>query len=217
MATEARKPPSSPRVTLLVRDRTLRERLVRALREAEVRLDDGPGLRAARMRHGVSETDLVVIVDERLRGRARMIVNRFLDAEDSPSVVLLSDEATHSEQAGLAAEGLTAVLSPAVSTREIGKNVLDLARAAARAAREDETPRFADFVTRTPRMRTLVDLARRVSRSESTVLIGARPAWARSASPGRFTRRGREARARSCPSIPARCRSRSSRASCSGT
>jgi DNA-binding NtrC family response regulator len=153
---------SPPRVTLHVRDDALRARLHRALRDAHVEVTEGgpplPG----------SAADLVVLVGDQADGRVGEVLGELLDGEDAPAVVVLSDAATASEQAGMSAGGVRAVLSPGASTREIRGSVIDLARAAAGMS---AAPRLADFATRSPSMTSLVDLARRVSTTRSTVLI----------------------------------------------
>ena len=170
--------PPKPKVTLAVADAAIRDRLSRALGDAEVEVEHVQGEDAWRRLAG-GGSDVVVVRRSQLASpKARQLLEEMSREQDGPAVVVLGDAADPVERTRLLAAGVETVLPESAPAVEVGEVVEAVAEArAAGAATGPEhrgsgvEPRLADFRTRAPRMRDFLRLVRKVVDSDTSLLI----------------------------------------------
>ncbi|MEZ6004526.1 MAG: sigma-54 dependent transcriptional regulator [Planctomycetota bacterium] len=98
--------------------------------------------------------------------------------EDPPGIIVLAEEDDPADRAYLLASGASHVLTLDDNPRAIAKALVTIAEAEQSGGREgpegsgDEAhPKLADFLSRTPHMRRFLDLVRKVSNADSSLLI----------------------------------------------
>lgn len=124
------------------------------------------------------DVDLVLISRERLPDDPDSAVTRLRELPEHPGVIILQREPDAEEQAQLLADGCLAVISPNIAAdtlrTTLGK-LIDRQReellALFRTERPEERFKLDDFISDSPAMQSFVDLARRVVRTESSLLL----------------------------------------------
>ncbi|MEQ8764698.1 MAG: sigma-54 dependent transcriptional regulator [Planctomycetota bacterium] len=155
-------------------DERLRKTLVKAGIEVE-EIEESAGIRDA-VTDG--DADVVVLRSSEVRGSTARFLERHVDDEDGPSILIVNDEETDpARRASLLAAGASEVVEP--EHFEDPENIRPLIDALAQEeGREgpevrghDAHPRLADFLSRSESMQRLVALASRVADAETTLLI----------------------------------------------
>ena len=125
---------------------------------------------------GRIDCDLVVVDGGSLAIPAEDVVKALRQTEASPELLVVSSEIDATGRAELLAAGCLAVISdelPDVPFREVLDEFVQRRRAALQLQREAEaaSDSFGDFLGTSPAMAKFLQMARKVSRSASTVLI----------------------------------------------
>ena len=167
-----------PRVVLLVGDPALEERLLHATEGVDCLVTVAPPTDRPWDVAGTPDCDLAVVELARLPDPAPKSVARMRAVAQAPVIVAVLQHDDPVAQAELLAAGATAVLHTAVPDavlEEALSQLIDSSRERDTGARDGEAgdSRFhlGDFVSRSPQMRRFMDIAKRVSQAESSVLI----------------------------------------------
>ncbi len=164
------------RLVLAVQDAELRARLTRLLEGERV---DVELLDAAEGPMGeAGGADMVVLrgdswPEERLAAALRR--NR---PDDAPGIIVLDDDVSARQEAGLVAAGASAVLDQERSPEALGEMLVGLTDAEADGGLQGPEsggvaaePQLADFQSRSAAMREFLDMVRRIANTDSTLLI----------------------------------------------
>ena len=175
-SADGESPEAPPKITLALADAELRRRMVELLdkQNVEVRTvlphdDLWDQLEA-------ESADVVLVRRSLLPDGGEELVAS-LDDDETPGVIVLSDDADPTDHVELLAAGASGVVA-AESTQEVAEAVARLASAEAEGGIDgpdlrgsDPEPRLEDFLSRNSRMQSFVELVRRVVDSDTSILI----------------------------------------------
>lgn len=166
------------RALLAVDSTSQRERIERLLRQAGVVVTLVPAGEALLDRLARESCDLVVLSRSAVVEPAGHTLPAIHELADRPEVIVLIDQEDPEDRAALQAAGSFAVVYAGLSDSALRKTLSKLVQrrhetAVDRLAAEERQPSFrlAEFVSASPAMHRLVDLARRVASSDSSLLI----------------------------------------------
>ncbi len=137
------------------------------------RLADGEDLRA-RLRRDVFD---LVLIDDQLLVAPTPSIEEIRGLPDGTEVVVLAEDPNSQRRAALQASGSFAVVDPEVAAEDLaGALAAILQRRSEQLRRQlnahdPEGNRLSDFATASPAMREFLDLAQRVTQTDSTLLV----------------------------------------------
>lgn len=166
------------RALLAVESTALRERIERLMSQSGVVVASVPSGEHLLERLAKESCDLVVLSRSAVVEPAGRTLPAIHELADRPEVIIFTDEENPEDRAALQAAGSFAVVNTRLSDAALKKTLSKLVQrrhetAVDRLAAVDRQPTFrlAEFVSASPAMQRLVDLARRVATSDSSLLI----------------------------------------------
>ncbi len=166
------------RALLQVGEEVLRRRLSSALTSLEVLVLEPPNDAPAGSDLGHEAFDLLVTTSDELLASPQESISRVRALPDRPEVIVLSEPNDAGGRARLLAAGAFAVLSPSVSDDELRATLQTLVARHRKtsvdqviAERAGGVSRLADFSSRSPAMRSLLAIARKVVDADTSLLI----------------------------------------------
>lgn len=165
-----------PRVVLLVADASLRDRLMHATEGADCLVTVGPPSDRPWDAVNTPDCDIVLVELARLPEPAAQSVARIRATPQAPVVIPVTQHDDPLVQAELLAAGASAVLHSGVPDDVLEDALSQLIESGREASSRETDPddahfNLGDFASRSPQMRRFMEIARRVSQSDSSVLI----------------------------------------------
>jgi len=156
----------------------MRDRLVAALKKAGVTVaspDSGTPLTEQALN---DDSDLVIVRKSQVSRELLDKIYAGEDSEETPGWVVIGDDLNAGQRAELASSGVSRVLDASDSAERMARTVQTLAEAEASGGlsgpecRGDPSqPKLADFLSRNATMRKFLDLVRKVSDADASIMI----------------------------------------------
>ncbi len=166
------------RVLVADRDREVRSRLARLLRDQDVDVGLAADLKTLSDQLPHEDADIVLVRRRLLPGRPETLLKRILQQPSRPEIVVLADNDTHEERAHLVAMGCLAVLPLRLDDQQLQEALQTLFQRRREqilqrlgATRGDKPYLLSDFASASPSMQRFLEIVRRVVSTDSALLI----------------------------------------------
>lgn len=168
---------AKPKIAVALPVGDLRTRLLRLLERADVCVQTVAQDDVWETIKG-HEADIVLVRRSQIPPGGTAMIDSLTERDDTPEIVVLTDEESPSDRTRLLAVGASHVLSEGAPSRELEETLEDLAVVAADGGIDGPEvegnlaePRLADFISRSPRMKEFLDTVRLVVETDSSLLI----------------------------------------------
>jgi DNA-binding NtrC family response regulator len=155
-----------------------RKRLIQLLKRKDVLLREASSESAIREQLSTSDLDLLLVGSKLLANRPASLIHAARSLPERPEVIVLVDREDAEERASLLAFGCLAVLNQDLGDPALRSALTALierrreeATTRLRADRPEEQYSLADFVSDSPTMQIFLELARKVVRADTSLLL----------------------------------------------
>lgn len=172
------KTEEEPQVRIGLPEGALRDKLLRALRQAGVQVQAKPLRGNLPPNAGEEDLDLVIVRRSQISKELLEHIYARDDSEESPGWVVLGDDLDDTDRAELLSAGITRVLDVHETEAVLARQVVTLAESEATGGRGgpsgrgvEPRPQLADFLSNNESMQRFLQVVRKVSDADASILI----------------------------------------------